>query len=243
MFRSYLIKTADRSSKTADSGNCQISFTTPIEQGTYQISSCALPNTQYNLPNGYNYVYWSFNSAPSTILSAQIVAGEYTTSTIASALQTCLNSTGAGGFTVSFSSTTNCLTVANASSFALRFSNNPTYSCERQLGWIVGQDTAYGTSLTAPNGVQLLCSLGYLIQIFEASTRIVNSDNTSGGSAYYPKIGTYGEVQIYNNHNSHDQYIKLLSNCSTISIRITDSLNRLVALNGADLEMLITQVN
>lgn len=94
-------------------------------------------------------IYWELGGSPvgpATVGNPN----SWTGTDLATVLQTALNSTGGGGFTVTYSSVTMKFTITNATSFALSFASAPaTDVLYNVYGFAKGVNTALGTSLTS----------------------------------------------------------------------------------------------
>jgi hypothetical protein len=112
----------------------------------------------------------------STLYTAQIPVGFYTNSTIASSVQTTMNAQ-YSGFTVTLSSLTNVITIANSTDFVLNFGTQKNNSSANLLGfnW---SDTISNTSVSGNSSIDLAPYNTFNIRINNL-TNIENSNSNS----------------------------------------------------------------
>lgn len=164
-----LIRSLDRVGVSSNTGNCTIAFTEAIS-GSYKIDSILIPNTINTFDTNRNNKIYFYDSATASNLTATITPGIYTSSNIASAVQTAMNAAGSSTtYTVSLSSVSNKLTMTPASgTFYFKFlTNDNNDSCFRELGFNKTDGTAAG-SQTSDNMINLNSTLSLLIDIAEA---------------------------------------------------------------------------
>lgn len=97
-----------------------------------------------------NTIYWLVGA---TDYSATVnTPNSWTGTDLATVLQTALNSTGGGGYTVTYSSVTMKFTIANAAAFSLRFSQaDASDALYNVYGFAKGVDVGPSTSITSTN--------------------------------------------------------------------------------------------
>ena len=235
----YLIRSASRVDPTTDPSLCMIPLQTPITQGTYEVAVAILPNSVYNISSTNNTIFFSGTGD----YTGTITAGHYTSSTIATAVQTAMNAV-MSGFTVTLDANSNKLTFANASSFHFSWSRDTTgIGCEKQLGFQNNTDSATGTSITAPNAINLIRSSGIIVRFSESSSRVVDSKLSDLGSLYYPIISDWGTMMIYTGQTSVKQYLTFFQSTSALNIRFYSSDGSPISLLGNDWEMVLSRVN
>lgn len=94
-----------------------------------------------------NILYWTRGAGASATM---VAPASWTGPDLAAALQATLNSTGAGGFTVTYSSVTFKFTITNASAFTINFASAAdTDTLYNVFGFDRGVNTASTTSLTS----------------------------------------------------------------------------------------------
>ncbi len=170
-------------------------------------------NINVNLKNGYNVaeikfkefithhsimpydsgdsLYWTIGSAQNAVFTAP---ASWTGPAIATALQTTLNSVGAAGFTVVYSSLTGKFTITNASSFFLSFHLAGTQNrIWEMLGFKRLTQTSTGTSLTS----DFMARSQGISKFFIASTTLARQKAIIG----YP-ASSQGSTPLINNSKS-----------------------------------------
>ena len=242
--RQFLIRSVDRLVQSADSGNCVLSMNCPIPAGVYQCVSAIIPNTQYCVNSTNNLILFSDNTG-STVLTATLSTGNYTSSTLPSAVITAL--TGAFGtgapYTCSYTGTSGCLTIGSSGAIRYRFASSTGNTCENILGFQPNTDTSASTGYTLPNSIQLQPSGGFLVSILEASSRIsVSNNNGDGGCLYFPINGSFGSYNIYSSGTYYPQFLRFNIDTKVLTVQIRDSNNRLVPFGGAGWEFLLQRM-
>jgi len=189
------------SSSARDSGNrnnFKIKFTNPIESiHGVKISKVMVPNTWYVIMSGINdKIYFT----ETTNWTATLTEGYYTTTTLATEIQTQMNSayTTDNNFSCSFSTTTYKYTISHsATNFSLTFGTNTTASSAKTLGF-EASDTSSTTSHEADNIVNLNYSGKLLIKCTQLMCRnsFVNNKKTN---VIFPLLvnGNFGDNLLY----------------------------------------------
>jgi hypothetical protein len=158
---------------------------------------------------------------------ATITTGFYTSSNIGAAVQTALNSTGPAGFTVTFNSTPQTITVSNASNFQLLFGSNTANSCASLLGF-TNSNTTLATSATATGILNLSPNLSFNIQLNNISN-IFNA-NSNYFTFVIPITVSSGGMMVYEPSNKFCQIATLPNSLNNIQIQVVDDSSRNIAL-------------
>lgn len=236
-----LIKSVDRLASSSNSSNFVVKLPKAIK-GKWIVSCVTIPNSIYTFDASNNKLYFYWDSAART---ATITPGVYTSSTIAAELQTQMQTVDAG-FTVTRSSATKKLTFTHSTdNFYFNWSTSSGDSPEVMLGFTKATNTANGTSVTAPNVMNLARVLSINVEIREASTRIMTSDVNDDArfSIYIPNTASAGDffTADYRQHSDMD-IIKFDNPTKMLNIKMFDSEGNDVNLNGVDWEMYLTQM-
>lgn len=141
---------------------------------------------------GTDYLFWTVSGVSQNTL--MVSPTSWTGAAIAVALQTTLNSVGAAGFTVTYSSVTGKFTITNAGNFALDFDDAPSSNrLWEVLGFARLQPTLLGTSLTST----------YMARVQGISKFFINSVNLARQKTYMSPTQTLqgSTIQINNSQS------------------------------------------
>jgi len=138
---------------------------------TVKLINACIPYTWNNIETGDNDL--SFENAASAPFTVQVPEGNYTGTTLASAVQTAMNGAGAGDtYTVSFDNTTYKMTfTTTGASMLLDFVTSPDLAVI--LGFVAGNTYGPAASITSPNVVNIIEFLEMMI----CSDLVCGSDN------------------------------------------------------------------
>lgn len=125
---SILVKSSDRTAISSSSSDFRIQLPETIPAGCYRVDHIHMPHNIYNVTSSNNKVYCDLGDVTLT-------SGFYTSSTLATHLQTLLQVVDAN-FTVTYNTNQATFTIANSvSSFVLDFGTNTTNSARQLLGF------------------------------------------------------------------------------------------------------------
>lgn len=244
--KTYLIRSADRNNvATSDSSNCVVNLPDVLPAGRYRVVTAVIPNYVYNVDANCAKIYFRSGS---TNYVATLSNGFYTSSTLATAVQTVMNAQLAG-FTVTLDSDSKRLTFANASSFYFNWSAAATTTtgyddCAALLGFRPLTDSgSAATSVTAPNPINLTRCQALVMRLAEAATGLSTSDANRRcyAALYWPLIDSFGSFSVYD----QTKYIQLLnvpSDVKNLNITICTARGTQISLNGADWEIVLEQI-
>jgi hypothetical protein len=152
--RVRFLDTKNRFSGTVTNGKFAIPRVDNVS--SFQIDKVSFFNSQYTVDSRNNKIYFNDGSdRTGTVASAQ-----YTGATIATAIQTAMNAA-SSGYSVSYDSSTNKLTLSHASSFVLTLSNT-TNAIWDFIGFATGTDSSSTTSHTSTNQINLTSKYIYM---------------------------------------------------------------------------------
>lgn len=254
--KTLIVRSIDRES--GNSSDYRLEFKQSIfalrnENVTLQLKEISIPNTFYTITTGYNDVI-DFNLGG--VLSATISPGAYTSTSLATELETVMNAASAGGFTVTYSIYTFKYTIANVGAFTLLFStgtNTTTHS--RSLWKILGftdtnglnaVDTTSGTSATATSIVNVNTPQSFNIRI--SGNGGTYSGMTNARSVMYTSIAipitSQSEGFSTMMHYALGQVIRTHQKAiSHLQISVVDDDGAVISLNGGEWFMVFEVIN
>ena len=119
-----------------------------------------IPNSRYTIDSRNNKLYFDDGSAK----TATISSGQFSGTTLASTLQSSMNAV-SSGFTVSYSTTTNKMTISHASNFELTTTSTNNAVWE-YIGFDTDADNTASNSYTSDNQVNLTNKYVYMTLSF-----------------------------------------------------------------------------
>lgn len=229
-----LINSKDRASHSTSSTDFEIELKYPIE-GMYQIQSCVIPNTFYNITSLNNVIY--FNDGGSK--SATLDPGIYDISDLTAAIKSKMDAASTITFTVTLGSTSHKLNINGDSAFTLEFGTQTSNSAASILGY-PANDTSSATDQEATNVIDLSVPKSVIIDIEDSYSFETTSGST--GSLYIPLEVNGSDVNIWKSSNAFNLFVKL-QRSSKINVKLRDSQKNPLSLNGADWEIMLQKCN
>ncbi len=233
-----IIQTVNRTVSTDDPSNCALALNVNLS-GKYHVKSLTLCNSMYNIDSTNNTILFYENA---TAKSATITAGFYTSTNIAAAVKTALD-TASGGhntFTVSYSSSTGKLTISAGNAFYFRWASDADNTCYRELGFQKA-NTASGTSITAPCCLNLNACNQLLLNISNAHASYQSTSYTQG-NVLIPLEANGLEFKTYYFNRDIQQCVQFDTNAKRITLTLRDDLGRIRSLNGTDYSLVLSNV-
>lgn len=219
-YSKLFLSSKEREPSSVSTSDFRLKLPRPILAGEhYRLIYTQIPQTIYNISSQNNT--FVFNDGGPNALA--IPEGFYTATTIATELQSQLNAVSALTFTVSFSDTTQKITIGATGSFTVLMNgvNSP-----------LGFDTT--TSATSHTATEIL-NLEVVDALFIHINEIREIDYIQGGSTFaIPSNVNQLQVIDYNENSGFRQTITFNNPCSVLTIRLTDEDNRVADLNGSD---------
>lgn len=231
----FLLKSKDRTSLSTSSSDFKIQLINPIN-GTYELVSAAIPNTIYTFDddNDTNKIYFFDGGSNKT---ASIAEGIYNSTEIAAAIKTAMDAAGSETYTITLDDTTQKLTFAATGNFYLRFADNEGASERLGLDRI---NTDSDTSYTAPNVINLALPHALIIDL-DRNENFESSGNDRG-TIYIPFDVGSSDIMNYKRDENFSQTIKF-DRMSLLTVKLKDSDNNYINLNGANWELLLKKIN
>ena len=231
---SVLLRSRDRISGNSSDFELKVQYAL---DGEHAVKNIQIANSCYSVRAGVNdKIYFYENS---TAKSATITAGQYTSSTIASAIKTVMD-TASGGhntYTVTFASSTQKITFSASNAFYFQFASNTSASARRIMGFDA-EDTASGSSVTSTNAIDLTGTHAVYIAIPEAEHNLRKSGGPLRSSLYVPLNVDVNSFQ--NLAQSGDfQQILTFDRETALSVKLYDDDGNDLSLNGVEWSMLL----
>ena len=197
---------------------------------SFKLNGCMIPNTQYLINSNNNSLVVTHLATDYTFT---LTNGFYTPSTLATELQTQLNTNAFGAtFTVTQSTVTNKYRLQCTASIIYKFASNTI------LGKILGfgsSDTASTADVYSTNVYNLGGVKYYRLEIEEANNQIVTNISTSKNQFIIPNNVNSGEYNyITNSNNIINNIENLQKDILKFTIKLYDDEDNFVDLNGAD---------
>lgn len=142
-----IINSKNRTSSSSSSSDFIVQVRNKDEYKRMRFKQLILKHSIYPYESTDN-IYWTISSTQYNV--AVGFPSAWTGAAIATALQTALNSTGPGGFTVTYSSVTFKFTISNASAFTIDFSDMSN-KLWKIMGFTESTDTSSATSHSSTN--------------------------------------------------------------------------------------------
>lgn len=228
----------DSSFKTSGSShNFELQFASfvPPLSGWYKLKSLVMPLTFYNIASPNNKIYFNENSTNKT---ATISSGTYDFVTICTAVRTALDNASGGfaTFTVTYSDTTNKLTISSTQNFSILHATNTSSSSGVSLGFTT--DTSAGTSQTGDSVLQLniVQNLCFSINGFGGT---FNPSNQQNSTFIIQCDEAAGSIFRYNSSEDYAVFIEFPTPANRIAVQIRDPSGSLIDLNGGNWSMLL----
>lgn len=227
-----------------DTTNFKYQLKAPIKARFFKLTSAEIPLTFYNVRNvsgavdNNNIFYFSENNGVST-LNATITAGYYNSTTIATALQTALNSATVNAYvyTVSYNTTTQKFTIASTGNFKVMF---PTWL---SVNWVMGytQASANSTSNIA-NGMPYLDYYQYFyLRLSNLNAEMCYDETGSNNNIMkIPINSVQSSIQFY--FDVSDNHFVLNSDrpVQSFDVQLLDSDYNAINLNGREYSFTLT---
>ena len=205
-------------SSTTTPFNFTTGFNIPISNKvkTLELMDIQIPIGWYNIRSPYNTFYFYQNT---TALSATITPGNYTISSLSTALQTAINAVlTSATLSVTYSSTTNLLTIAiNTGTIKINNSttNNTVFNTV-VCGFTT--DAQSGSSITAPCCYNLNYDLYVLLSLDNVESDFISTIPTT---FKIPVIVNSGNILFLDEIQTQNYVIQINNNISLSYIKIT----------------------
>jgi hypothetical protein len=239
---SLLIRSADR-----DSGAGSHSFTKSLNfglQGRFLVAHAIIPATAYSVQTGYNDTIYFDEGGP--LITCTIPQGNYTTTTIATAVGTAMTAAtlNARTYTAAVSTLTEVMTITGSSNFSLRFATGVTATARTVLGYAAA-DTTAATTAVGGSVVNLGGPVSLNIGVTEAksgSFYVPTPSREFRGQILVPMVVGSGFYQTLVPRDL-PQIVEFDQPARVLHITVTDSGGNLINLNGGDWQLLLRKVH
>jgi len=246
-----VIRSVDRSSTlSTSSADCAIKLSEPFDISKFsyvELLYFQLYNTCYNITSSNNQIDL-YEDATDKLVT--LTTGSYNASTLATELQTQLN-TASGGyntFTVSYSTITRKFTFSASNNFQFKFNTGTHTSSSpwKILGFsnngLTSVDSSTSTTISSPSPSNFATPQSYFIRCKELGEHYVS---TSGDkfTFYVPSSSGAGAVQEVFTRNTFCQKLKLnkssYASLTELHILIETGNYTTAQLNNSDWELLL----
>lgn len=206
---------------------CQSNYIKPKK---FKLVAGIIPNTQYIINGNNNILSLTYSS---TNYNASIAIGNYTSSTLSTALQTALNNANVPSttFTITNNSTTSTYTLNSTNAVSYNFSNNP--SLAKILGFS-NVNTSSSTSLTSTNSYRVNTTTLYKIHIKEIQSQYDTNMDLNFNFIVLNNVNSNEYLYIYPDVNNVANEIDITYdiNITNLHIKVYDENNNLIQLNN-----------
>lgn len=210
-------------------------FTTFNNASKLRLVSASIPITYYSVNSTNNVIYFNENIGANA--TANITAGSYTTTSLATVIGTVMTAASPNGrtYTVTYSNTLNAFTITvSAGTFRFSFGTNVTNSAFRVLGFN-NTDGVLALTQTSPNQPQLNLTSVICLRSAELAGRLIKSNvsNQINDNVLYimPVTVALGDLLTYYNQDS-DYYEIDMKNCNKFDIMLTDLSGNILDIRG-----------
>lgn len=234
--RRLFIRSSDKISASQSTSNFTINLQRPIS-GEYVFKGISLHTPIFNVYAGVNDAVYTSRG------NFTLTPGAYSTSNIASTLQTAFRTVDAA-FSVSYSTLTGLITVTLNQVFTLNWSQSTGSDAASFLGFTSGVDTASAMTATGTNAVDFYPIKNVFISFAEASFDLVSShaQGCPRGSLIVPNAAAYGTYVPWSDVPK-DQVVKFDRTKVLTITCFTDGLQSISNLfNGQHWTMLLEKI-
>lgn len=234
-----IINSKFRDDKKTSASDFKFTFSSPIERvSQFEIISVVVPYTYYGI-NQYNNVL-AFSLDGTTILTATVSPGNYTSGTFPAALATAMGvADGSATYTITYSDTTQLLTInRSAGLFMLKYDDST-------MKFVLGL-TADSPSLaiTQTTGAMNLSGPDYLTLKSQTLTQYDSAPNKSAAELkqryiLYTANALVGPTGMVFSGSDSLTILNKLCDFSTIDIQLEDDSGNLLDLNGGNWSLVI----
>lgn len=209
--------------------DCTIPSTQGLKAGCYQLKSCYLPVSYYNVGATNNVIYFTDTTGAHV---ATITTGQYTLANVLPAIVTAINAVGNGTATVTVNSLTSRITIAYTELFSLTFGTNTTNSAATMMGF-ANSNTASATSHTGTMIANMSTLKSYNFQISNC-TPYVTTMNGNSYTFVIPALSLTPNILYYEPPIQFPITIHLEHATSSLKVAIYDDNHQIVNNMSAD---------
>lgn len=217
--------------------DCTILSKDGLRAGRYQLKSCFLPITYYNVGATNNVIYFTDTTGAHV---ATITTGQYTLATVLPAIVTAINAVGNGTATVTVNSLTSRITIAYTELFSLTFGTNTANSAATMMGF-ANSNTASATSQTGTMIANMSTLKSYNFQISDCSPGV----HTMNGNSYtfvIPALSLTPSIEYYEPPVQFPITIQLEKSTSSLKFAIYDDNHEIINNMSADWFMMLEKL-
>lgn len=215
---------------TGSSDNPTFAISPSLTVKGYKLKYAIISEAFYVINENNNNLQFMEQATDGTTRTAAIAYGDYTLSTLATALADSMTTAGTQTYTVAYNTSSNILTITAAANFKILASSSMSY----ELG--IGSDSSYGLTNYSGN-----VDLSGPKMIYIVSPEISSSCSVVGWNANclstIPLSGGSGNITYY--ENTSNEFFTNEQTLSSISFQLFDDKKRAISLNGKDYTLCI----
>jgi hypothetical protein len=249
-----LIKSSSRTTGSASSSNFTINLPESFNckgRRFLKLKYLQCYNTIYNVDATNNALNFNENSANKSI--TPLTPSGYTGTTLATALQTALNtaSSGYNTYVVTYSASTGLFTISAGNPFTLLFSSgtNSSTSLWKVMGWTTSNglspvNSATASSVTSPYMANLTNPLSMYLNLSKVNSIIRTSDTPSIPFTYNIPIKVpYGQLIELKEDQLEQKALISDPLFKVFTVQLIGPNGNAVNLNGSEWEFMVTLVD
>lgn len=200
---------------TGNSSNGTIKLQNPLN-GTYIINEFYMTNSFYTVNNNNNKIYFTESNVLKT---ATLTNGFYTSSQLATQIQTQMNSASRNTYTVILNSNTYQYTFSSTANFGFKFGTNTISSAYKLLGFDTN-DYSESTSTTSVNIIDLNSIKGIYIDFHDDKRKDIEfSNNNNPSNVFSLTFNDKSDFGSLLSYKVRQNYIQKLKFVNTISLK------------------------
>lgn len=189
------------------------------------LNSCIIPNLVFPITSQNNTIVFAEGGGGN--ITATLTSQDYTGTTLASTLQSVLNTAGLLTYTVTFDPLTTYLTIAVSTSTVQFKTSNTAFTAGFVLGFDETTDTADSASITSDYPVRLDGSMYIDIEVTNANTHSLSVNNSSTPFIRIPLTSSFGSIVNYDASDIADNVMTIDSTgMNNLDLRIRDDQGR-----------------
>lgn len=216
--------------KNAGTTNYMPSWNLPTGQNQsghqlISLQSCIIPNLVFPVTSLNNTIIFAEGGGGN--LTATLTPQDYTGTTLASTLQSVLNTVGALTYTVTFDILTTYLTIAVSSSTLQFKTSDSAFTAGFVLGFDEKNDSADSGSISSDFPIRLDGSMYIDIELTNANTHSMSVNNSSTPFIRIPLTSSFGSIVNYEASEASDNVMTIdTTGMNNLDLRIRDDQGR-----------------
>jgi hypothetical protein len=192
------------------------------------LESFLMPNLVYPINKNNKFIYFYENLNTGVLKTATLTEGTYTSTTLATEIQTRMNAIAANVYTVTFNSVSSKLTISTTLPNTIAFSwSAATNNAAKVMGFPT-TDSTFQSVKVSSYPVRLDGSL-YIDIITNFRANVISSDGRSSIMARIPLSVSYGSILFWENPSLRDTAFYAYSDdFNSLNVRLVDDTGNLL---------------